>query len=589
MREQLIQLREEMKKRNIDAYLIPSSDFHGSEYVNEYFKCRSYMSGFTGSAGTLLVTGKKALLWTDGRYFLQAAAQLFGSGIELMKMGEDGVPSLKEYICATLSQEQTLAFDGRVISCSFVESLGGQFNIKQDEDLVNLIWADRPQLAGKKIYDLPESVTGESAASKLARLRTAMKEKGADYHLITKLEDIAWLYNLRGEDIQYTPVFFAFALIEADRDRLYVLDDSFVGAALPYFQIFDDLKALPKGKLLLDKRVASYAMVADLPGHIEIIDEPNPCELMKAIKNDVEIAGTREAHISDGLAVTRFIYWLKKAVESQTITEISAANFLEEERRKEGCFSLSFETISGYGSNGAIIHYAATEETNKTLEPKGFLLVDSGGHYMIDRSPSCCADSAGCGRGNSVNGTTDITRTIGLGALTDKMKRDYTTVLKCNLRLSAARFWPGTTGQRLDDFTRVPLQELDLDYNHGTGHGVGHLLSVHEGPNSISKRGESVICSNMITTNEPGVYIEGEYGIRLENEMLCIETGYDELGFEVITYCPFDRQAIIPELLEDEEIEALNSYHRMVYEVLSPHLDEDVRQWLAEETSPIIK
>ena len=570
MRQQLTDLRRVMEAAGVDACLVPTTDFHGSEYVNDYFKCREFLSGFTGSAGTLVVTKEDAALWTDGRYFIQAARQLEGSGIRLMKMNQPGVPGITEYLKKNLSYDSCLAFDGRVIDWNMGKMLESFFHVKYEEDLVGQIWKDRPLLRGKKIYALPEKVTGETSASKLSRLRQAMKKKGASYHLITSLEEIAWLYNLRGRDVTHTPVFFAFALITEEEDRLYLLDESFSQRKVfPYFQIFEDLRKLKDGKILLNGNVTSYAFVRAIPKEVEICDEPDPIEAMKAVKNPTEIRCTRNAHRKDGVAMVKFLFWLKSQVGKEKMTEISAADYLETCRKEEpGCFDLSFDTISGYGENGAIVHYAPSQETDKKLKAEGFLLVDSGGQYE--------------------DGTTDITRTIALGPLTEAMKRDYTTVLKANLNLAMAVFPKGTTGSQLDKVARKPLWERGLDFNHGTGHGVGHILSVHEGPNRISPRGgDWPILPGMITTDEPGVYKEGEYGIRLENELLCVE-GREGLEFQALTLCPFDREAILPELLDEREIEYLNTYHRTVYETLAPELEPEIRQWLQKETRPIL-
>ena len=572
MRKQLTDLREKMRENHIDAYLIPTTDFHGSEYVNDYFKCRKFVSGFTGSAGTLVVTLDEAWLWTDGRYFLQARDQLEGSGIGLMRSGQPGVPSISEYLQQKLDSDSCLGFDGRVVDWNFGHELEEQYHLRFDRDLVDEIWPNRPQIQPSAIYPLPLSVTGESAEDKLARLRRAMKEKGADHHLITKLEEIAWLYNLRGDDVEHTPVFFAFALISQDSDRLYVLDSRYKGDNVrPYLQIFDDLKALKGGSILLDKSVASYALVQAAAEGSRIIDGENPVSLMKSFKNETEIRSTKNAHIKDGAAMVQFIRWLKENIGKETMTEISASDHLEQlRRRQEGCFDISFDTISGYGEHGAVIHYFATEETNKTLEPEGFLLVDSGGQYE--------------------DGTTDITRTIALGPLTEEMKEDYTAVLRCHIALATAVFAEGTTGAQLDALTRKPLQELGLDYNHGTGHGVGHILSVHEGPQVINPKGDHhAFYPGQITSDEPGVYLEGKFGVRLENELLCVDKGDGRFGFEPLTFCPWEPSAILTDRLTDEEIQWVNDYHAAVYEKLAPLLSEDTRSWLREETRPIQK
>ncbi len=568
MRQQLIDLRQKMAEYNIDAYIVPTADFHGSEYIHNHFKGRQYVSGFTGSAGTLVVTKDDARLWTDGRYFLQASSQLAGSGIQLMKMGQPDVPTIAEYLESALDDTCILGFDGRLISNSFGRELDAKFQVSHHLDLMDMIWPDRPQIVPSKIYAIPDAVTGETSQSKLQRLRQFMKAKEADYHLITQLEDIAWLYNLRGDDISHTPVFFAFALITAAEDRLYVMDDSFEGG-LPYLQVFQDLKNLPAGTMLLNEDIITYSIRKTLPDYIKVISEENPTTLMKSLKNHTEISATKNAHLKDGAAMAEFLFWLKEHVGNMEISEISASDYLEDcRRRQDGFKDISFDTISGYGGNGAIIHYAATPETNKVLEPHGFLLVDSGGQYT--------------------DGTTDITRTVALGPLTEKMKEHYTAVLQGHINLAMAKFNSGATGADLDKLARKPLQELGLDYNHGTGHGVGHLLSCHEGPQTISPRGtKHGLQPGMITSNEPGVYIEDSHGIRLENEILCVEDSFGRYGFETITFCPFDREAILVENLTESQLTWLNGYHKAVYDKLSPLVPEDVKSWLKAVTKEL--
>ena len=569
MTKQLEELRVQMKKRNIDIYIVPTTDYHGSEYVNDYFKCREYLSGFTGSAGTLAVTQDTAALWTDGRYFLQAEAELSGSGIELMKEGMKGVPTLEEYIEALCRQKRlTIGFDGRVISAGQGSSFEAMADIVWDTDLAGEVWKDRPEIEPSHIYELDISVTGETCRSKLARVRSKMGD--SDFLLVTRLEQIAWLYNLRGDDVEHTPVFFAFALIGNDTDTLYVMDDSFKRQnTRPYMQIFDDLKSLRGCSISLEKSAASYALVRCLHSSVDITDEANPIELMKAVKNDTEIACTRNAHIRDGAAMVKFLYWLKNNAGSRYITEISAADYLEECRRQQGACDLSFDTIAGYEEHGAIIHYQATEQTDVQIKPEGFLLVDSGGQYR--------------------DGTTDITRTIALRPVTCDRRYAYTAVLKSNIRLAAAKFGYETTGAELDVIARKPLIDRGFDFNHGTGHGVGHMLSVHEGPNTISRRGDKCcMAPGMITSDEPGVYFAGEYGIRLENEILCKEDK-NGLCFETITICPFDREAIDVNMLEDDELEFLNRYHGRAYDILKDYLDENEAKWLMKQTEPLQK
>ena len=596
MREQLTALRKAMRENGIGAWIVPTTDFHGSEYVNDYFKCRAYLSGFTGSAGTLAVTPDAAALWTDGRYFLQAEAQLAGSGIELMREGTAGVPTLIEWLQSCLPQDdaaRTVGFDGRIVDLKLGRQLAEHFPLRWDLDLSGRVWMQRPQLTASRLSALPQEVTGESAVSKLGRIRRAMQEQGADYHLITSLEEIAWIWNLRARDVTHTPVFYAFLLLTPQETRVYLLNESKEAAELfradgetlrilPYFAIFEDLKELPPGRLLLDESRVSYGMAASIAKEIEKLAGPDPAMQMKAIKNETEIAATRRAHVQDGAAMVRFLYWLKQRLqtvqagsdekgtqlgaECAPLTEISAAAQLEQERRRAGAYDLSFDTIAGYGPHGAIVHYGSTPE------PEGFFLVDSGGQYP--------------------NGTTDITRTIALGPLTEKMKHCYTAVLRSHIALATAVFDETTTGADLDQMTRGLMQAQGLDYLHGTGHGVGHMLSVHEGPNTISPRGkDSHILPGMITSNEPGVYLTGEFGIRLENEILCREQAADADGrrffFETITFCPFEREAILTEELTNAEHCWLNDYHRQVYETLAPLLEPEVRNWLAEQTAPL--
>ena len=556
-----------MRKHNIDAYLIQTNDFHGSEYMNPYFKCREFMSGFTGSAGTLIITMDDALLWTDGRYFLQAAAQLDSSGITLMKSGEPDVPSITEYLRQTLSSDQTLGFDGRTTAIS--QEIEEICHICSDYDLVGAIGADRPTIVPSRIYELDESVTGKSAESKLATLRTYLDQNSFDYFLTTNLEEIAWLYNLRGNDIPRTPVFFSFLLVTPDEDRLYVLNDTFRGRKThPYTQFFEDIKEMSAGTLLLKKEEINYAILKSIPDHVEVVSKTSPLALMKCRKNETEIACTKNAHIKDGAAMVEFLCWLDNNIGKLEITEISASDYLERCRVQYGCFDLSFDTISGYADNGAIIHYSATSETNKTLKPEGLLLVDSGGQYS--------------------DGTTDITRTIALGPLTDEMKEHYTAVLKGHISLACAEFEKGTTGADLDKLARKPINDIGHNYNHGTGHGVGHILSCHEGPQTISPRGSGCpILPGMINSNEPGIYIAGSHGIRLENEILCVKTDDGKYKFETITFCPFDRNAIIKEKLTEDELIWLNDYHFQVYKRISSHISERAKKWLLEATKPL--
>lgn len=584
MKKELELLQGVMRENGVAICVVPTNDFHGSEYINEYFRSRQFISGFTGSAGTLVVCEDSAYLWTDGRYFLQASLQLKESGIELMKTGEPGVPEIDEFLEKNLKQGDVLAFDGRVLACR----IGDKYKqiadkcgaiTKFDLDLPDLVWTERPKLLGNSIWALPETSYGEPFEEKLARVREAMTKSSVNYHLITGLEENAWLYNLRGSDVDRSPIFFSFTLITPDSIRLYKFGDDFddllkeKGVTVKsYLDIFEDIKLLPnEATVLADFDAASYSLIKSIPAPCKIVDELSPASVFKSVKNHIEIAATKEAHMYDGIAMVNFIYWLKNTVKKQSLTEISASDHLESLRRAQpGFIDLSFDTIAGYMSNGAIIHYSATPESDTSLEANGFILVDSGGQYL--------------------KGTTDITRTIALGALTDKMKEYYTAVLRGHLDLAMAKFKAGTTGCDLDYLARKALQEIGLDYNHGTGHGVGHVLSVHEGPQRISKLPNKYkLEPGMITSDEPGVYIEGEFGIRIENEILCKEAdgNADELYFEMLTLCPYEPDAIISERLTEEERSYLNDYHKMVYSKLAPLLEPEVRNWLRKVTAPL--
>lgn len=593
VRERLQALREEMGKRNFAAYIVPTEDFHGSEYVGAHFKAREYLSGFTGSAGTLLVLKESAALWTDGRYFLQAEAQLKDSGITLMKSGEQDVPTLAEYLVKTLAKGARVGFDGRTVTGAFVEKLQSktaekQFTFRGKEDLADLVWKERPPLSAEPVWELPAAYAGMTREEKLSKVREKMAEEGADALLVTDLTESAWLLNLRGSDVKNTPVFLAFMLLTKTRALLCAQKAAFsetvckelaeVGVSLlPYESIADLVAALPPGqRLLVDETKVSYRLLKAVSKGVERINRPSPIALMKAVKTEREIAHMRSAHVKDGGAVTKFLYWLKSRAAQEEITEISAAARLEEFRKeREGYLGPSFDPIVAYGAHGAIVHYEATPETDIKIEPKGFCLVDTGGHYS--------------------EGTTDVTRTIALGKLTAEEKRAYTLVLKGHLRLMAAKFPEGVSGRNLDAIARGPLWEQGLDYRHGTGHGVGYLLSVHEGPQNIRwKAGMDKavpLVVGMIFSNEPGYYEEGKFGIRHENLMLVImgeKTAYGQfLQLEPLTMAPFDREAIEVSLLTKEELGLLNTYHQMVYETLEPQFAGEELAWLKEATAAL--
>lgn len=592
MRRELELLREKMRETGVDACLIPTSDFHGSEYVGDYFKCREYISGFTGSAGTLVVTLDEAGLWTDGRYFLQAAKQLEGSGIMLRKERQPGVPAIEEYLKQTLKRGETLGFDGRCIMQDSSEKLITQLNaqgvaVRTDIDLTGAVWKNRPELSAQPVWPLPVEYAGESSESKIKRVREFLVEKKADYFLLTSLEDIAWLLNMRGNDVESTPVILSYLLLGEKKLTWYVqekclsekikilLDMQGIKAA-PYAQIYEDVKKLPEdASIYYDKSAVNTALVSSLPEKVKKIEGVNPTFLFKAKKNPVEVENERNAHIKDGVAVTKFIYWLKSQIGKTKITEISAAEQLEQFRNtQEHYVEPSFAPIIAYKEHGAIVHYSATKESDVELKPESFVLADTGGHYL--------------------EGTTDITRTIALGSLTQQEKEMYTTVLKGHIQLEMARFLQGCSGQSLDVLARTPLWKKGLDYNHGTGHGVGYLLSVHEGPNSfryrpsVNGRNDCVFEEGMITSDEPGIYLEGKFGIRLENMIVCqkdMENDYGSfLCFDALTLVPFERSAIIAEELSTKEKEWLNKYHQKVFETIAPYLTEEEAGWLREET-----
>ena len=593
--ERLAALRSLMKEHKVDAYLVPTDDFHCSEYVGEYFKCRKYITGFTGSAGTAVITQKEAGLWTDGRYFIQAAAQLQGTGVTLFKIGEEGVPTIEEYLEKNMTDGQCLGFDGRTLTAAKGEELEKQMtrkgvSIACHMDLVGEIWKDRPALSCESAWSVDLKYVGKPRNEKIAAIRKSMAEKKADYFLLTSLDDIAWLLNIRGNDVRCNPVLLSYLVMTQSQVLLFAQQDDFSeelqaelkqdGVTLrPYNDIYTFVTTIPEGKsVLLDPSSANYTLKKSLSKDVHIIEDTNPTLLPKAIKNGVEVANMKKAHIKDGAAVCRFIFWLKQNVGKTVITELSAAEKLEEFRRMgDHYLGPSFEPIISYGAHAAIVHYSATPETDIPLQPKGMLLADTGGQYL--------------------EGTTDITRTIVLGELTDKEKEFFTRVLRGNLNLAAARFPHGVTGKNLDYLARSPLWEVRADYNHGTGHGVGFLLNVHEGPNNINwkvrpgGKEPCVLEEGMITSDEPGFYVEGQFGIRHENLIVCEKADKNLFGqfmkFEPLTLVPFDLDAVVPELMSDRERRLLNDYHRTVYEKVSPLLDGAEKEWLREATREI--
>ncbi len=592
--ERLEKLRALMAERDIDAYLVPTSDFHESEYVGHYFKCREFITGFTGSAGTAVITKDKAALWTDGRYFVQAGSQLAGTTVTLQKMGQEGVPSIEEYLLEQIPQGGTLAFDGRVVNTAegeaLEDTLGEQdIAISCQEDLIDQIWTDRPELSAEPVWVLDEKYAGKAASEKISDLREAMKKEGAGVHVLTTLDDIVWLLNIRGNDVECNPVVLSYLFISEESVILYLNEKvvneevrrylTGIGVEIrPYNSIYEDVKNLHNQSVMLEKSRTNFALTQLLDESNEILNIQNPTALMKAIKNPIEIENMKKAHIKDGVAVTRYMYWLKKNIGKIPMDEISVSDHLWELcKEQEGCLGLSFPTISAYGANAAMCHYSATEESNAKLEPKGLYLVDSGRQYY--------------------EGTTDITRTIALGELTQEEKEHFTLVAMSMLRLGAVRFLYGCRGLNLDYVAREPLWSRGLNYDHGTGHGVGYLLNVHERPNGIrwkmvpERQDNCVLEAGMINSDEPGIYIEGSHGIRTENLVVCVKDEKNQYGqfmkFEYLTYVPIDLDAIDKSLMRPEDVELLNQYHRAVYEKISPYLEGDEKEWLKEATREI--
>lgn len=594
MNERLDQLRKLMAERHMDAYLIPTADFHESEYVGEYFKCRKFITGFTGSAGIAVVTASEAGLWTDGRYFVQAARQLEGSGFTLQRMGQEGVPSIEEYLETTLPEHGVLGFDGRVVNSRMGTELKERLEDKAvtlayAEDLVGMIWTDRPELSAEPVWVLEERYAGKPAAEKIARLRADMKKAKASVHVLTTLDDIVWLLNIRGNDIPYNPVVLSYLVMTGEECSLFINDavlNQEVRAYLeglgvtvkPYNDIYEFVKSFRNEKVLLETSRTNYAILNNLDGSNKIIDQVNPTVLAKAVKNEVEIENERRAHIKDGVAVTKLLYWLKKNIGTIPMTEISVSDYCEQLRREqEGNLGLSFDTISAYKENAAMCHYSATPESNKELRPEGLYLIDSGGQYY--------------------EGTTDITRTVALGPITDEEREHFTLVAMSMLRLGHVKFLYGCRGLTLDYAAREVFWSRGLNFDHGTGHGVGYLLNVHERPHGIrwkmvqERMDNAVLEKGMVTSDEPGLYIEGSHGIRTENLMVCRKAEKNEYGqfmeFEFLTYVPIDLDALDPSIMEPRDIAHLNEYHKDVYEKISPYLTEEEALWLKEYTRAI--
>ena len=583
-------LRALMHEKNIDVYIIPSSDSHQSEYTQEHFKSRQWISGFTGSAGTVVITKEKAILWTDGRYFIQAEKELEGSEVELFKMGEKDVPTINKYLRENLKEGQTLGFDGKLFSYKEAEKMKQELskkgiNINVDYDLVDNIWTDRPELPKGKVFIHDIQYSGLGVDKKLKCIRDIMSEKNADYYLVSSLDDIAWMFNIRGFDILYNPVVISYALIGLKEATIFIenekldvelskyLEENNIDIK-GYFDIKEELGLLPvEENIYLDQSKTSVWAYENIPSDMKKLDGNDIVEGLKSIKNEIEVKNFKRAQVRDGVAMVKFLHWLESNIKDNNITELSASKKLEEFRAEgENYISLSFDTIAGYKDHGAIVHYSADKESEYKLKAEGMLLLDSGAQYL--------------------DGTTDITRTIVLGEISDEEKRDFTLVLKGHIALSRAKFLYGTTGTQLDILARTPLWEEGKDYKHGTGHGVGYLLGVHEGPQRISSvNSEIKLESGMFVTNEPGFYKRDEYGIRTENILLVREERQTEYGkfmkFETTTLCPIDLKGIDKTLLDESEKRWLNEYHKNVYEKLVPHLNKQINEWLKVQTKQI--
>ncbi len=591
--ERVQRLRSLMAEKGIDAYVVPTADFHQSEYVGEHFKARKFITGFSGSYGTAVITKDDGGLWTDGRYFFQAENQLSGSGIRLMKMFVGDTPSITEYLQANIPEGGAVGFDGRVLSMGegqeYEEALSAKnIRIHYSDDLIDAIWEDRPSLSKKPAFFLEEKYSGESSASKLARVRKAMAEKGADSHIIASLDDVCWLLNIRGDDVDFFPLLLSYAVVTMDKAELYVdgskLDDRIREelsknnvSIHPYNDIYEDIKSLsPDSTTMIDPMKMNYALYKNIP--CKIVEAANPTILMKAMKNDVELENVKEAHIKDGIAITKFMYWIKNRYDKEPITELSSAAKLTELRSaQEGYISDSFEPLCAFADHAAMMHYSPSEETDVQLKSGAFFLNDTGGGYY--------------------EGSTDITRTFVLGSVDQQMKKYFTAVVRAMMRLSRARFLYGCYGYNLDVLARGPIWDLDLDYQCGTGHGVGYLGNIHEAPTGFrwyvvpGKNEHHQLEEGMVITDEPGIYEDGQFGIRIENEFIVRKGTKNKYGqfmyFETVTFAPIDLDGIDPEEMSRDEREWLNNYHKDVYEKIGPHLTDEEREWLKGYTRAI--
>lgn len=587
VKEKLEKLRGKMQAYGIDAYIIPSTDPHLNEYVPSHFKARAWISGFTGSAGTVVVTFDKAILWTDGRYYIQAEKQIAGTEFELYKM-EKGIPNYIEFIEKSLSAGQVVGFDGRNFPCADVLKMKETFEkkgikIKSDVDLIREIWIeDRPPIPTDKVFIHETTFTGLTARQKLEQVLNEMQKSEVDYYVVSALDSIAWVLNVRGNDVPYVPVVISYLLVSKDSVIWFVDTAKLTDEVREYLRqnnievrnyddIFATLADIPADKkVLIDERKNSFAIYSAVK-NAKVVNKDDIIVNLKAVKNEVEIENIKKVHIKDGVAMVNFLYWFDTNIGKRKITELDVVEKLREYRlMQEGCLGPSFDTIAGYNENAAMMHYIPTEENHAVIGPKGILLIDSGGQYL--------------------GGTTDITRTIVVNEVDEEQKRDFTLVLKANIAMITTVFLKGSTGKTLDVIARRYLWEHHMNYKCGSGHGIGYCLSVHEGPHGFGV--DVPLKPGMLLTIEPGVYKKGRYGIRTENTVVVVEDAFDEdagqfYRFEVLTYCPLDIRAIDVSLLDEKEINWLNEYHRKVYEVLSPYLGKEQKDWLNAMTQPI--
>ena len=579
-----------MADRNIAALVVPSGDPHQSEYMADFWQARQWLTGFTGSAGTAVITKTAAILWTDFRYWIQAASQIKGSAFELFKQGEPDVPDFEQWLAQTLSTGDVIALDGNVVSATHVKKYSRVFTDKgmvlaTDVDILSDIWTDRPPMPASRAWALSDTYTGRSRIEKLGQIRKVMDEIGANTYLMTTLDDIAWTFNLRGEDVHNTPVNLAFALITLDRAILFINPskvDPDLSSQLeqdkieqrPYTRVKEALASLKdETRICLDPDAVGYSLYKALDPRAKIIERMNPATQLKAVKNEIEIGHLCQTAIKDGIAMVNFLYWLENRIDDSPISEMSVADTLFEFRQSQPDFkNNSFDPIMAYQDHSAMCHYKASPQSDRVLKKEGMFLTDSGGNYLT--------------------GTTDITRTLNLGIPTGPEIRDYTLVLKGHICVATALFPKGTKGFQIDTLARQFLWKEGMNFGHGTGHGVGFFLCVHEGPARISPSPIDVeLKKGMLLTNEPGLYREGQYGIRLENMILVDEAHKTEFGqfmrFKNMTLCHFETSLMNRKLLADFEIDYLNGYHKQVYDALSPGLDPKIAAWLKKKTDPI--